>query len=605
MQSPRCFRRPVLAAALAMFVVAGVARAQVIQQVPSDALVVVKFNNLQQVSKKVANFAQQLGIAQMQPEFADPLGSLEKEAKISKGLDRSGELVITMLDPEAHGGPDQSALILIPVTDYNTFVSNFADAKADGAVTQATMGDGGRPHFMANWGKYAAMSPSRDVVAQKPSATLQVQGMAAKEMQGKDAVLFVNMPAIRAKAVPMIQQQRQAWLAQMEQGLAGNPNAAKMVPLARTAFNMALSFAEQLLNESQSVTFGVNLTNDGINITSMGEFLPGSKLGQQIARIKNSDQSMLNGLPQGKYIFSGGFVCDPKATTEIFNDVVGPVTNDLNALGDQGKAVSDWLSAMRAQLAATNGSTFGVLVPNAPMGAGSLIQEVVVVQGDAPALTKAMKDNFAASNNLSQSFQAALQPQGQAMQMPTYSFNDNAKTINGVKLDQIQMKLNDNPQTPQEAQALQMLRMIYGPQGLSGYLGAVDPKHVVMGMGLDDQLMQQAVAAAKANKDALSSQPELRAVSGQLPQNRMAVGYFALDQLITTGVNYAKQMGMPVNLQLPPNLSPIGMTLASQGSAIHSDVYIPTQLVQSIVAASMQMMMQMQGGKQPGGPGGL
>src|SRR5215207_5663025 len=44
--------------ALAAFLLAGVARAQVLSQVPQDALVVIKLNNPEGVSKKLAAFAQ-------------------------------------------------------------------------------------------------------------------------------------------------------------------------------------------------------------------------------------------------------------------------------------------------------------------------------------------------------------------------------------------------------------------------------------------------------------------------------------------------------------------------------------------------------------------
>jgi hypothetical protein len=605
MRSLSCVRRGALWVLVVAALAVVPARGQVLQQVPADAMVVVKFTNLEQVSKKVANFAQQLGVAQMQPEFADPLGALEKHAGVSKGLDRAGDLVFAFLDPEAHGGPDNSMVILFPVTNYQTFLSNFPDAKAEGAVTQATMGDDKKPAFFAEWGKYAAVSPNKDVVAQKPAGALSVQGLAAREMQGKDATMYVNMAAVRAKALPMIQGQRQGWVAQMEQQFGNNPNAQKYLPLAKAAVNAGLNFAEQFLQETQSFTWGVNLTNDGIGSTMMVEFEPASKLATQVARLKNTDNQLMAGLPEGKYIFYGGFVCDPKVSTDIFNDMVGPVMNDLNAVGEQAKPVNDWINATRAQLGTMTSTSFGMLVPTTPLGAGSVIQEVAITRGDAATLTKATKENLQATNALTQSLQGMMGAAAQGVQMPTYTFNDNAKTVDGVQLDQFQMKLNENPQTPQEAQATQMMKMMYGPQGLGGYIGAVDPNKVIAAIGLDDATLAKAVAAAKGNQDPLAGQAELKAVSSQLPQNRMGAAYLALDQLIGTGVNYAKQMGMPVNLQLPPNLAPIGMTLATEGSAIRSDVYIPAQLVQSIVAASMQMMMQMQGGKQPGGPGGL
>src|SRR5438046_2855753 len=57
------------------------ARGQVLQQVPSDALVVVKFNKLKATSDKVAALSQKFGLAGINPELADPIGTMRQKAK--------------------------------------------------------------------------------------------------------------------------------------------------------------------------------------------------------------------------------------------------------------------------------------------------------------------------------------------------------------------------------------------------------------------------------------------------------------------------------------------------------------------------------------------
>ena len=79
----------------------------------------------------------------------------------------------------------------------------------------------------------------------------------------------------------------------------------------------------------------------------------------------------------------------------------------------------------------------------------------------------------------------------------------------------------------------------------------------------------------------------------------------ALDQIAVSVANYAKAFGMPINFQVPANLPPVGFTFASDGSALRGDWHVPTQTMQSIIAAVLQVKMQMEGGQQPGGPGGL
>ena len=70
-----------------------------------------------------------------------------------------------------------------------------------------------------------------------------------------------------------------------------------------------------------------------------------------------------------------------------------------------------------------------------------------------------------------------------------------------------------------------------------------------------------------------------------------------------TALRYTKDMGLlAVPIQIPPNLPPVGASLATEeGTAIRADVHVPTYLMQSLMAASLQAKMQMQGGLPPGG----
>ena len=75
-------------------------------------------------------------------------------------------------------------------------------------------------------------------------------------------------------------------------------------------------------------------------------------------------------------------------------------------------------------------------------------------------------------------------------------------------------------------------------------------------LGIDDDLLGQTIDLAKDNKDVLTD--DLKLVDAGLPKNRAGVFYLGLDQLLTTGINYAKANGVPVPIQLPNNLPPIG-----------------------------------------------
>ncbi len=140
--------------------------------------------------------------------------------------------------------------------------------------------------------------------------------------------------------------------------------------------------------------------------------------------------------------------------------------------------------------------------------------------------------------------------------------------------------------------------MVYGPDGQKGVVGEVDAKTLLVVQGGPKQLIDDSVAAAKADSDTLGEQTGVKAVASELPRNRAVVLYVDLGEIVSTGIRFAKGQGLPVNVKLRPNLPPIGMTAGSEESAIRVDVFIPDTLIQGMVAAGMQAQQQQNG---PGG----
>src|SRR5687767_418422 len=100
----RYARRSALAAFLvALFVctAAQTTQAQVLEQVPSNALVVLKINKLQDVNAKIGRWVESMGIGAFAPQALDPLASLQEHLGIQKGLDTNGEAALVMMDPDA------------------------------------------------------------------------------------------------------------------------------------------------------------------------------------------------------------------------------------------------------------------------------------------------------------------------------------------------------------------------------------------------------------------------------------------------------------------------------------------------------------------------
>src|SRR5215204_2363702 len=93
MKTRRWLAVPVLIVAMLM-TMSSAASAQVLQNVPNDAVLVIKIKNLKDVSTKVAALAQQLGVAGLNPAMADPLAAVQQKSGITNGLDQNGDIAI-------------------------------------------------------------------------------------------------------------------------------------------------------------------------------------------------------------------------------------------------------------------------------------------------------------------------------------------------------------------------------------------------------------------------------------------------------------------------------------------------------------------------------
>ena len=596
-----CRRRPVwsLAVAFAALVSLGAmtptARAQVLDQVPSNALVVIKVNNLKATSDKLAKFSEALGLAAVSPEMADPLASLKENMKVKEGLDEAGEMAVVFVKPaDKNADPDDSMLILVPVSDYKKFLGNFEDVKTEGKISSFKAGE---DLNAANWGKYAALAQNKALLSQQGSG-LKLSPLAAREAKEKDAFIFANIPMLAEVALPEIEKARTEALAEIDKELGNDPDAKQFAGVAKAAFSQLLNVAEGFLKDSTGASLSLHLSDEGISSTAMAEFKPDSYAGKIAAKLKNTDQPLLGGMPNRKYFIVGGIINEPEISAQVIGDLLDPISKELAAT-EAGKSFATAIEALKKGSGATKSMAFGYPMPTGALGADSIIQQVAVAKGDAKTIAASQKQVLEGTAALMK-----LIPQ-QAGAKFDFEITPGAKTVGETKLDTYAFNMAMDENNPQAEQVKQMMAFIYGPSGMSGSFGPVKNDTYVMVQGGTDKLMQEVVAAAKDGKDTLTTQDTIKKVSGQLPAKRLGVEYIYLDNIINAGVRYAQGFGLQVKVQLPANLPPIALSAASEGSAVRFDGFVPTHLVQSVVAAGMQTFMQMQGGGAPGEKDGL
>jgi hypothetical protein len=591
----------VLVAALAWVQSVG---AQAIKLVPANALVVVKVADLEVTSKKVADFCGTLGLVQMNPKLADPLGMVLEQMGVSAGVNKGGDLAAAMVDPDAAGGnPDQSVIVLFPVSDYQAFLGNFPGNTTQDNVTQVQFKNDVNPSFVAHWGDYAAISPSRTLVATQPTSFITLGDLASKEMDVKDFVVYANVKLLRPKAQAALENWRTMAMAQIDKA-AQNPtpagtnvNVAKVSPVLKVIANQLITLAEEFSNDVDDASFSTNLSPDGIGSTGLLEFAPGSKLGTMVAQGKNTDASLLSGIPDGKYLLFGGGVSNPAVTSQFVNDFLSPIEKAITDLGPDYAPFLDMISAAKTTIATQTGIRFAMIAPTGPLGQEPLFQFMTTRTGGSKTL-------LAATHQMYDSWQAAMKTLGVPQTGTTTTVTTAAKTLDGVSFDLFQTSF-DASQNPQAAQAMQFMTFIYGPNGMQQYIGPVNDDSLLGVSGMSDTSISGAIAAIKSGGDPLANTATVKAVAAELPTERQAVVYIPLDLWASTGLNYAKQFSMDMGVKIPEDLPPVGITTETQGSAVRFDAYVPAQLIQALTSAGMQIYMASHQAAPGSTPGGL
>ncbi|HEY8665715.1 MAG TPA: hypothetical protein VIL86_03575 [Tepidisphaeraceae bacterium] len=586
-------RLAVLGVVLAMLF-AGAARAgaQVMNLVPSDAMIVLKVNHLKETSDKMGNLAKEFGLAATVPEAADPLAAMQKRSGINAGVNNKGEMALAVMMP-AEDGDKPKVLVLVPVSDYKAFIGNFADAKTEGEITTFTTPRMHQPTYAADWNGYAALSDTQDLLAKKPDG-LKVQGAAAaKEMAAKDIVFYANIKTIAAKVLPELKAHRAEALEKAVADFTKQPGMEEYAPVFRAFMNQAMNVAQGYLHDAESATVGFDFGTDGIAVTAMSEFTAGTYSANLVKGLKGAGTD-LAGLPDVKYFAFGGMSVDPKTFTQAFNDFMTPISKELANSGPGGKAINDMVESGKKAIAATKSAAFAYAVP-AAQGEG-YSQQVVVSQGDAKVIQAVQKEQIKTVGELLTSFAK----EGEKPPME-FVVQPEAKTVGDLKLDGFEMKLHFDPNDPQAQQTQRMLQMIYGGEGLSGVFGAVNDKVFISATGAPPELLAKTIESAKQGGDTLSAKKHVQGVSDKLPKDRILVEYVALDNIANTALDFAKQQQIPLDVKIPENLPPLGFSIGCEGNALRGDVFLPTETVKDLISAGLTVYGQMQRGQQGGG----
>ena len=596
-------RRAVLAAAAGVAaLVAAPALADVAEQVPSDALMVGKATNLQQVNDEWSALAREWGLDQMEPALGDPLAAFRQETGMGEGVNFDGDVAFYVPAGADFEGDEPPFVILIPISDYQAFLGNFQNLRQEDGMDVADVNpDSGDPAYFMDLGDYAAMTPNGELLAMRGQGGMgfEFSGPTGEKVETADLTFFANMNALGPALQQLLDDEgvKEQVMSEFSDGFDEDaPEAIQAYkPAIEAAIGQYFNVVESFFRDAEAATISVNFEPDaGIGASVVAQFKEGSYLGETFGSLNSSDESLLSGLPEGTYLAFGGGVGDPETGLKLFDDLAGPVLAELNEVDDDG-LIMKMVDSFRTGVEATQSNRVGYFAPTGGMGGSPIVQAVNIRTGDPEALMETTKEMAETTPQLMAKVQNLADVPDEQMPDISVNFTEDAKEIGGVSFSRFSTEMpQDNPM-----QAM-FMNMIFGPEGQTQYLAAVDDSLLSVS-GLTDDQIADVVRAVEANDDPLAGDAGVAAVNEYLMEERSGVFYIQLGEIARAGLGFAQAFGQAPPVEIPQNLPPIGIASGPGENALKTDLFIHKDLVSAAIVTALQFEDAQRGDNMDGG----
>lgn len=525
----------------------------VLDYVPETASGVVAINNLGGAMGDFRAFSNAANL----PPMDGPLQAMMSEVN-GPAVNAGGSAAIMMLG----GGPGES-IVLLPVTNYEQFVSSRGGVGA--GVEEITFG--GEDVFVKKVADgYAAMSPNSEVLEDweptKGHRAAHVAAMGGRSQSAAESADVFIVGSIAALA------------GEWRESYEGMKGMAMMFggPEAGQGFAALDPLVGAFLTDAQTGVVAIDFSGDGVTARLLSRFKEGSMLSGLFSGRSNTD-GLLERVPDMPFALAMAF------------DTSSPGMRSLTGMIQQNLP-QDQAAQARAMMAVMNNSTGGAMVLGAPsmqeitIGAGAFVRSAAYYRSaDPAALQKAMADGLMAVNG------QKTEQDGMTITTTT-SYRPEARPIDGVTVDEWSLATNIKGDSNEQAQQVQMaLSTMFGSNGLGGYV-APAKSGVVMTMSRNSQMFTQTLAAANKG-GGLGAKADISAISAKLPQNRALEVYIGVDRLLGIGAAFLGEI---------PAMPPVGIVAASGDGTAEIALHISP----AVIAKGMELGMMFGGMAGPG-----
>lgn len=530
------------------------AKPQVLDWVPTDASGVVAVNNLGGASSDLRAFYQASNLPPMEGEMQAMFAEVD-----GVGVDAGRSAAFFMV-----GGAEGSSVMLLPVTSYKEFVT--ARGGVGAGVEEIEFG--GQDVFVKKVSDgYVAMSDTDEY--------LEVWTPVDGHMKAHASAMGERSLGAASNADVFIVGSIAALADEWREGYEGMKGMAMMFggPEAAQGFGAIDPLVGAFLTDAQTGVVALDFAEDGVTARMLSRFKEGSMLAG-LFQGKSSTEGLLARVPDMPFAMAAAF------------DTSSPGVRSLMGMMQEGMG-DQAAGQARAMMDMMNNSSGGAMVLGAPsmqemsIGAGAFVRSAAYYRTAKPAdLQEAMAQGLKAADG------QKTEQEGLTFTTTT-SYRPEARVIDGVTVDEWGVATNIDGEANEQAMQAQMaMSMMFGSNGLGGYIAPAD-NGVVMTMSRNSQMLTQTLGTAK-NGGGLGASDAISAISAKLPDNRALEFYIGVDHLLGIGAAFLGEI---------PEMPPVAIVAASGDGTAEIALHVSP----AVIAKGMELGMMFGGGM--GGPG--
>lgn len=600
---------------------------------PENTQAVIVVKNLDQLQGNIDQLQQNIGLTD-EKAYRNPIAQLKQKNHWDQGMDAQGSMVVAFVDlPQAIKKEKQpTALIFLPVSDYDTFLANY-NAQDSGGVTQFT-DTTGQTMYAKSIPGYAVTSKNQTAIDNyKPANAAETMGQSIGQL-GEQYVADGDIAAwvdLKTLAPSLLSKLRQ-WVNTANQGIDQAQQAGFMdksgAQHAKLIYKLYAEIAGSLVRDSDAMVIAGNVDpNKGLKIAKAFSLQEDSMTAQFFPGGADGVQPLLGSLPSSDYILA--MAMDFKAINvdemvDNFQQVLANYSDKTQSSSENNDIQADTSQpmdpnsplAMYTQglpmLKEINGISQALYVPDdMAVMSGAFIRSGVVYETDDPqafidSYRQYLEDMNGMSYNMGPTAAASMSGNGQNQEQPaamlvTTSFDPNQMQIEGIDVSSWSMAINMPPQMAQQMGPMAMFMSAF--TRYQGYIAAKG-KQVMVTTSPDPALARQ-VIQQMGKTDGLGAKGQ----TAKVLDDTDVPGIFFQGVLSAQGIaqtgNAFLQMFQMQPIKTTEDVSPVAYTAGVEDNVLAGEMLVPLDTMKFIYSATEQVQGMMGPGPQssPNGNG--